>query len=87
MALTATGGGGGISSGTGATAAPVANPTTADAVWYPITVAPQQLCDTNTSNTSGTAATCTFRMGGSGETTQAAGSYYGEALLTITQNP
>jgi hypothetical protein len=40
------------------------------------------------SNTSGTSASCTFKLGGSGEgATQGAGTYYGRALLTITQNP
>lgn len=66
----------------------VAAPTTTDAVWWPITAAAQELCKTTTSNTSTTLASCTFRLGGSGEgPTQGAGTYYGRAALTITQNP
>ena len=76
----------GATNGTGATGAPVANPTTASAVWYPIS-ATAELCKTTTSNTSATAATCQFKIGGSGEATQGAGTYYGNATLTITQNP
>lgn len=88
IALTAVSGGGGATNGTGATGTPVATPTTADAVWWPITAATQQLCRTTTSNTSTTLANCTFKLGGSGEgATQGAGSYYGRAVLTITQNP
>jgi hypothetical protein len=84
IALTALGGG--ATNGTGATAAPVANPTTASAVWYPIS-ATAELCKTTVSNTSGTPATCQFKIGGSGEATQGAGTYYGNATLTITPNP
>ncbi|MCW2921991.1 MAG: hypothetical protein JWL76_1865 [Thermoleophilia bacterium] len=88
IALTAVSGGGGATNGTGATAAPVATPGVTDAVWWPIDAATRQLCKTTASNTSGTLANCTFKMGGSGEgATQGAGTYYGRALLTITQNP
>lgn len=88
IALTAVSGGGGATNGTGATGTPVATPGVADAVWWPITAATQQLCRTTGSNTSGTLANCTFKLGGSGEgATQGAGSYYGRAVLTITQNP
>lgn len=84
IALTALGGG--ATNGTGATGTPVVNPSTTDAVWWPIS-ASAQLCKTTTSNTSGTPADCTFKLGGSGEATQGAGTYYGNATLTITQNP
>jgi hypothetical protein len=78
--------GGGAVNGTGATGTPVASPATTDAVWYPIS-ATAELCKTTVSNTSGTPADCTFKLGGSGEATQGAGTYYGNATLTITQNP
>jgi hypothetical protein len=93
IALTAiTGGAGGTDATNGSGAEPkgtvVASPGVADAVWWPITAAAQELCETTTSNTSGTLANCTFKMGGSGEgATQGAGPYYGRAVLTITQNP
>ncbi len=88
IALTDVTGGGGATNGTGATGTPVATPATTDAVWWPITAATQQLCRTTTSNTAATLANCTFKLGGSGEgATQGAGTYYGRAVLTITQNP
>lgn len=89
IALTATPtGGGGVVNGTGATATPVLTPTATDAVWYPVTATAQELCKTGTSNTSTTLANCMFKLGGSGEgPTQGAGTYYGRAQLTITQNP
>lgn len=88
IALTAVSGGGGATTGSGSTGTPVLAPTTASAVWWPITASAQQLCRTTSSNTSTTLANCTFRLGGSGEgATQGAGTYYGRAALTITQNP
>ncbi|MCB0879817.1 MAG: hypothetical protein KDC46_12665 [Thermoleophilia bacterium] len=88
IALTALSGGGGVTNGTEATGTPVVNPGTGDAVWWGITSSAQDLCTTTTSNTSGSLANCTFKMGGSGEgATQGAGTYYGRAVLTISQNP
>ncbi len=63
-------------SGAHAAAVPVANPTTTDAVWWGVTNSARELCKTTSSNTSGTLANCTFKMGVSREReNQGAGSY------------
>ena len=60
-----------------------ATPTAAEAIWYPITDADQELCFTTAPNTS---SLCTFRVGADGDAATGDGDYTGQIDLTTAQH-
>jgi hypothetical protein len=56
------------------------SPTAAEAIWYPITDADQELCFTTLA--SSTSTTCTFVVGADGDAATASGDYTGQIDLT-----
>ncbi len=85
IGLTAIGGGGSPTFGTGVEAAQPASAATA--MWYPINNTQRQLCRSTAPNTSATTATCTFAFAAAGEgATQGAGDYLGTMNLVLQPN-